>query len=84
VIGALVAIAGASQIMAGFTGPPTALQLVMTVLHALVAGGVAGWMALHERRGKRKNSYIEKLVKIPIIASVGKLLIPPTMMAAFV
>src|ERR1700741_5167171 len=47
---ALFAVAGASQIVAGFDGRPTTLQLVMTVVHVLVAGGAAGWMALPERR----------------------------------
>ncbi|WP_433265191.1 hypothetical protein ACQPZF_37215 [Actinosynnema sp. CS-041913] len=43
---ALFAVAGASQIVAGFDGRPTPLQLAMTILHTLVAGGAAGWMAL--------------------------------------
>jgi hypothetical protein len=54
---ALFAVAGASQIVAGFDGRPTPLQLSMTVLHALVAGGAAGWMAMPERRvGGRMGS----------------------------
>jgi hypothetical protein len=49
VVLALYVIASASQMMVGFTGPPTPFQLVMMIT-SLVAGGVWGWMTLPERR----------------------------------
>ncbi|WP_433270818.1 hypothetical protein ACQPZF_10890 [Actinosynnema sp. CS-041913] len=52
---ALFAIAGSSQIIAGFDGRPTPLQLAMTILHTLVAGGAAGWMALPERQERSRG-----------------------------
>ncbi|WP_309111635.1 hypothetical protein [Saccharothrix sp.] len=51
----LFAVAGASQILAGFDGEPTVLQIVLTVLHALVAGGAAGWMALPDVPARRRR-----------------------------
>jgi hypothetical protein len=54
---ALFAVAGASQIVAGFGSQPTPLQVIMTVLHTVVAGGAAGWMALTEtpeKHGRRR------------------------------
>lgn len=60
---ALFAVAGASRIVAGFDGHPTPLQLTMTVLHALVAGGAAGWMAMPERRAGSRGepALLEKI-----------------------
>jgi hypothetical protein len=61
---ALFAVAGASQIVAGFDGYPTALQLAMTILHTLVAGGAAGWMAIPVREARSRESSGAVLVRL--------------------